>query len=83
MAALANLLAAVYACCCVARAPFHRCCYQKLPLKPWSAWLYKHRKFLCFTPPSEPPSRCCRLCSEPLLQRVLLLLRLLGLVVPL
>ncbi|XP_020966786.1 uncharacterized protein LOC110266433 [Arachis ipaensis] len=83
MAALADLPTAVYACCCITGAPRRHCCHQKPPLKPTSAWLYSHREFLCCTLPSEPPSRCCRLCFEPLLQRVLLSLRLLGLVVPL
>ncbi|QHN86843.1 uncharacterized protein DS421_16g549820 [Arachis hypogaea] len=67
----------------LAEAPRHRRCHQKLPLKPRSAWLYNHREFLYCTPPSKLPSRCFRLCSESLLQRVLLSLRLLGLVVPL
>ncbi|QHN78869.1 uncharacterized protein DS421_19g665120 [Arachis hypogaea] len=83
MAALTDLLAAIYACCCIARAPRRRRCHQKPPLKPRSAWLYSHCEFSYCTPPSEPPSHCYRLCSEPLLQGVLLSLRLLGLVVPL
>ncbi|QHO35109.1 uncharacterized protein DS421_9g272740 [Arachis hypogaea] len=64
----------------LAGAPRRRHYRQKLPLKPR---LYSHRKFLYCTPPSEPPSHCCRLCSKSLLQRVLLSLRLLGLVIPL
>ncbi|XP_020966240.1 uncharacterized protein LOC110266265 isoform X2 [Arachis ipaensis] len=80
MAALTDLLAAIYACCCIARAPRRRRCHQKPPLKPRSAC---HCEFSYCTPPSEPPSHCYRLCSEPLLQGVLLSLRLLGLVVPL
>ncbi|XP_052117646.1 probable calcium-binding protein CML32 [Arachis duranensis] len=32
--------------------------------------LYSHCEFFCYTPPSEPPSRCYHLCSESLLQQV-------------